>query len=153
MQTNTLFREFCYLYWVSVVPFQYSFYCFSIKIILLEIHGLYHFFNHQSIRMIREISPVFQGLPWWLSYKESAAMQDTGVWSLGWEDRLEESIATHSVLLLGESPWQRSQAGHSPWGLKASDMNERLSTAPWWSRDSDFAFKWRWCLFDPWLGR
>ena len=36
--------------------------------------------------------------------KNLPAMQDTGVQSLGWKDPLEESVATHSVLLLGESP-------------------------------------------------
>ena len=37
--------------------------------------------------------------------KNLPAMQDTGVQSLGWKDPLEESVAIHSVLLLGESPW------------------------------------------------
>ena len=51
------------------------------------------------------------------------AMQDTWVWSLGWEDPLGEGVATHSNIL----PW-RSLAGNSPWGHKESDKTERLST-------------------------
>ena len=45
--------------------------------------------------------------------KNPPAMQETWVQSLGWEDPLEEGMATHSM---GESPWteepgrlQRSQ--------------------------------------------
>ena len=42
------------------------------------------------------------GFPWWLSSKEStcnAGDQKTLVQSLGWEDLLEEEIATHSCIL------------------------------------------------------
>ena len=38
-------------------------------------------------------------------------------------------MATHSIILAGESHGQRSLAGYSPWGCKESDMTERLSTA------------------------
>ena len=37
------------------------------------------------------------------------------------EDPLEESMATHSVFLPGESHGQRSLAGYSPRGRKESD--------------------------------
>ena len=40
-----------------------------------------------------------EGLPWWLSGKESACIVETWVWSLGWEDPLEEGMATHSSIL------------------------------------------------------
>ena len=39
------------------------------------------------------------GLPWWLSGKESAAMQETRVQSLNLEDALEDSMATNSSIL------------------------------------------------------
>ena len=39
---------------------------------------------------------------------------ETQVWSLGWEDPLEEGMATHSCILAGESHGQRSLAGYSP---------------------------------------
>ena len=42
-------------------------------------------------------------------------MQEMQVQSLGREDPLEESMATHSVFLPGESQGQRSLAGYSPW--------------------------------------
>ena len=45
------------------------------------------------------------GLPWWLSGKESPAMQDTPGRSLSREDPLEESMATHSSVLAWRIPW------------------------------------------------
>ena len=47
-------------------------------------------------------------LPQWLSGKEStcnAEAQETQVRSLGWEDPLEEEMATHSSILAWEIPW------------------------------------------------
>ena len=45
--------------------------------------------------------------------------------SLGWEDPLEEGMATHSCL---ENPHgQRSLAGCSPWGRKESDTAEHTA--------------------------
>ena len=37
--------------------------------------------------------------------KNLPEMQETWVQSLGWEDPLEKSMATHSGILAGESPW------------------------------------------------
>ena len=42
---------------------------------------------------------------------------------LGWEDPLEEGMATHSSK---ESHGHRSLMGYSPWGCKESDMTEQL---------------------------
>ena len=42
------------------------------------------------------------------------------VLSLGWEDLLEEEMATHSVFLPdGQSHGQRTLVGYSPWGPKS----------------------------------
>jgi len=48
-------------------------------------------------------------------------MQETRVRSLGWEDSLEEEVATHSSVLAWRIRGQRSVAGYSPWGRKESD--------------------------------
>ena len=45
------------------------------------------------------------------SVKNPPAMQETWVWSLGWEDPLEEGMATHFSSLSGESPWTREPGG------------------------------------------
>ena len=38
-------------------------------------------------------------------------MQVTSVQSLGWEDRLEKEMATHSSFLAWEVPWTEETAG------------------------------------------
>ena len=43
--------------------------------------------------------------------KESTAMQETWVWSLGWEDPLEEGMATHSTILAWRIPWTEEPGG------------------------------------------
>ena len=60
--------------------------------------------------------------------KHLPEMWETQVRSLGREDPLEEEMATHSLLLPGESHGGRSLVGYSPWGLKELDMTERLHT-------------------------
>ena len=60
--------------------------------------------------------------------KNPPAMWETRVQSLGGEDPLGQGKATHSTVFLpGESHGQRSLVGYSPWGLKESDMTERLT--------------------------
>ena len=59
--------------------------------------------------------------------KNPPAMQKTWVRSLGWEDPLEEGMATHYSCLENQHG-QRSLAGYSPWGCKESGITERLST-------------------------
>ena len=51
-------------------------------------------------------------------------MRKTWVRFLGWEDPLEEGMATHSSVLAWSPHGQRSLAGYSPWGHKESDMTE-----------------------------
>ena len=43
--------------------------------------------------------------------KNTPAVWETWVWSLGWEDSLEEDMATHSSILAGESPWTEEPGG------------------------------------------
>ena len=66
--------------------------------------------------------------------KNPPAMQDTWVWSLGQEDPLEESMATHSSILAWRIPWTeepnrlqsvRSEAVHNNWSNLAL-------THMWW---------------------
>ena len=51
-------------------------------------------------------------------------MQEIWVWSLGWEDPLEEEMQPTPVFLPGESHWQRSPVGYSPWDHKELDTTE-----------------------------
>ena len=59
--------------------------------------------------------------------KNSLAMQETWVQSLGWEDPLEKEIAACSNILPGKSHGQRSLADYSPWGRKQLDTTDQLT--------------------------
>ena len=48
--------------------------------------------------------------------------------SLGWEDPLEEKIATTLVLLPEKFHTERSLVGYNPCGCKMLDITEQLST-------------------------
>ena len=67
--------------------------------------------------------------------KNLIPVQETQVWSLGWEDPLEKGMVTTLVFLPGEFHEQGSLAGYRPWGCKKSDMNERLSLWVKWGSD------------------
>ena len=43
--------------------------------------------------------------------KNLPAMQETWVQSLGWEDPLEEDMATHSSILAWRTPWTEESGG------------------------------------------
>ena len=46
------------------------------------------------------------------------AIQETWVQSLGWEDRLEEGMTTHSSILAWRLPWTEEPGGLQSMGLK-----------------------------------
>ena len=54
--------------------------------------------------------------------------QGTRVWSLSWEDALEEEIATHSGFLPGKFHEPRSLVDYRPWSHKESDTTEHIHT-------------------------
>ena len=47
-----------------------------------------------------------------------------GAQSLGWEDPLEEVMATHSSILAWRTPIDRNLTGYGPWGHKELDMTK-----------------------------
>ena len=60
--------------------------------------------------------------------KNSPAMWETWVQSLGWENPLEEGMATQSSILAWRISMDREARGLQFMGHKESDMTERLST-------------------------
>ena len=56
------------------------------------------------------------------------AMRETWIRSLGWEDSLEEGMATHSSILGWTIPSQEEPGQRSLVGYKELDTSERLST-------------------------
>ena len=51
-------------------------------------------------------------------------MQETQVWSLGWEDPLEEGMATHSCILAWKIPWTEQPGGLQSMGSQKWDTTE-----------------------------
>ena len=51
------------------------------------------------------------------------------VQSLGWEDPLEEGMATHSSILAWRIPWTEEPGGLQSWGRKELDTNEATDHA------------------------
>ena len=64
------------------------------------------------------------GLPWWLMVKTLPAVQETWVWSLGWDNPLEKELATHSRILAWRIPWTEEPGGLQSMG---SQSQTRLS--------------------------
>ena len=60
--------------------------------------------------------------------KNLPAVEETWVPSLGWEDPLEEGMATHSSILAWRIPMDRRAWWVTVRGVAESDMTERLST-------------------------
>ena len=57
--------------------------------------------------------------------RKPCAMWETWVISLGWEDPLEEGMATPTpVFLSGEFPWMEEPGGLQSMGQKELDMTE-----------------------------
>ena len=58
------------------------------------------------------------------SVKNPSAMWETWVPSLGWEDSLEEGMATHSSIFAQRIPMDTSLTGCSPQDCKELDTTE-----------------------------
>ena len=59
--------------------------------------------------------------------KNLPSLQETCVQSLGWEDPLEEGMATHSSILTWRIPWTEDPGGLQFRGLQRVRHTERLS--------------------------
>ena len=59
--------------------------------------------------------------------KNLPAMWETWVQSLGWEDPLEQGMATHSSILAWRIPWTEEPGAYSPWTHKELDTREQLT--------------------------
>ena len=55
--------------------------------------------------------------------KNPLAMQETWVRSLGWEDPLEEGMATHSSVLAWRIPWTQEPGGPQSIGLQRAGQD------------------------------
>jgi len=69
-------------------------------------------------RRIKKLSLVTQIV------KNSPAIQETLVRSLGQEDPPEKGMATHSSIFAWKIPWTEKPGGLQSWGCKESDMTK-----------------------------
>ena len=67
------------------------------------------------------------GLPGSSDGKDLPAVWETGVQSLGWEDPLENRMATHSSILAWEIPWTEESGGLQ---FMVSQVRHNLVTKP-----------------------
>ena len=57
--------------------------------------------------------------------KQLPAIQESWVRSLGWEDPLENGMATYFSIFAWRIPWMEEPGGlYSPWGPKELDMTD-----------------------------
>ena len=63
-----------------------------------------------------------RGFPSGSVVKNQPAMQETRVRILGWEDLLEEEMATHSNILAWEIPWTEKPGRLQSMGSRELDM-------------------------------
>ena len=62
--------------------------------------------NNKNLVKIEKLGPSWASLVAQM-VKNPPAMQKTQVWYLGWEDPLENRMATHSSILAWRSPWTK----------------------------------------------
>ena len=60
---------------------------------------------------ITALSSFLGGFPGGSVSKNLLAMQETRVWSMGWEDPLEKGVATHSNIFAWRIPWTEEPGG------------------------------------------
>ena len=72
-------------------------------------------------------TPAFMGFPGGSAVKHLPTMRETWVWFLGWEDPLEEGMASHSSILAWRIPIDRGAWQATVHEVAQSDMIEQLS--------------------------
>ena len=83
------------------------------------------------------LSLIIKGLSLLIMYitlaqqvKNPPAMQEMWVWSLGWEDPLEEEMATLSSTLAWKILWTEEPGGYSLWGCRVEHSWATKHIAP-----------------------
>ena len=79
-----------------------------------------------QVLMVSHLPPH---LPW-LPRRICLPTQETQVRSLGWEDPLEEEMATHSSILDWSIPWTEEPGGLQSMGSQRVDTTEQLNHNP-----------------------
>ena len=92
--------------------------------------------NRTSHTLSVTVLETYYGTVLWVSLraqlvKNSSAMREIWVWSLGWEDPLEEGMATPSSILAWRIPWTEEPGGLQSMGSQrvGHDWASKYSTA------------------------
>ena len=106
-----------------------SLHCQSLRFALCQepeplLWGLAYHFTSNCTWPLHEtgflwVAPMLKNLP---------AMQVTGVQPLGWEEALEEEMATHSSILARRSPWTEEPGGQQSMVLQRVSHNSVTNT-------------------------
>ena len=80
------------------------------------ISSCFHFFLIKKKKISQKPPSIAQLV------KNLPAMHETQVRSLGWEDPLEEEMATHSSVLAWRIPWTEEPGGLQSMGSQELDM-------------------------------
>ena len=68
------------------------------------------------------LTKILVGIPWQLNGQDSVLQlqenQEMGICFLGWEDSLEEGMATHTSILAWRIPWTEEPGGLQSIGLQ-----------------------------------
>ena len=70
-----------------------------------DVHQNFQLDKNCLLKYTHIYTHIDRGFPGGSDGKESAAMQETWVQSLGWEDLLEKEMSTHSSILAWRIPW------------------------------------------------
>ena len=73
--------------------------------------------------------------------KNLPAMQETWIRSLGWEDPLEEGMATHSRILAWRFPMDRGAWWATVHGIAELDTTEQLGTVQYVHEQNSQAYR------------
>ena len=92
-------------------------------IVFLILQGLLSYYRH----VINGVCSYYWASLVAQMVKNLPAMWETWVRSLGWEDPLEEGMATHSSILAWRISWTEGPGGLQSLGSQRVDTTERLS--------------------------
>ena len=95
--------------------------------IMLRILSAAHEEELRVLDFVLWLNYHYLGLPWWLSGKEPTCKCRRQVGSLGWEDPLEEEMATHARIPAWEIPWTEEPGRLESMRSQESDMTWQLN--------------------------
>ena len=123
-------------WWLRLPLYCNGFVCVSVPRQLFEARNMSHHLSgprtkHGNFQAYLRVDFFFQKILYCSDNTVQTvlpAVRETQVWSVGGDDPLEESLATHSSILAWRIPWTEEPGGlHSPWVWKESNTTEQLT--------------------------